>query len=245
MPYLYDPRTNIITETTYDYLMELTGLSRSGLSRAKSKGRKIRKINCYVMDTKVSIKQRKTWYEKEEYNNEAWKEIKGSNGQYLLSNYGRFKRLYKTNTAVVLPYLHKKTGYLRVKVMFQGKYAAYNVMSLVGFHFIEGPKPGEVIRHKNGIKTDDFAGNLEYVSKKILAKSTGPMSKSKPVVQLDKDTLEIIGEYRSAREAGRKCYLSYQAVLDNCNHKSKTSGGFIFMFSDEYESKFDDMEDDY
>ncbi|MDH8003018.1 hypothetical protein [Bacillus cereus] len=66
-------------------------------------------------------------------------------------------------------------------------------------------------------------------------KMTGGKSKGKPVIQLDMNTREVIDEFRSAREAGRRCFLSYQAVLDNCNHKSRTSGGYIFMFAEEYE----------
>jgi len=234
MVLLYDPRTNVLSETTYEYLVELTGLSISTLMSAKSRGRRIRSIGCYIVKDTVTAQQRKEWYAKETFDNEVWKPIEGSDGKFLISNYGRFKRIGKKKTWFLLPFPTGK-GYLGIKVKYNGKYKSYRVATLVALHFLEAPQPGEVLRVKNGIKTDTFAGNLEYVSKEKRGKMTGGKSKGKPVIQLDMNTREVIDEFRSAREAGRRCFLSYQAVLDNCNHKSRTSGGYIFMFAGEYE----------
>ncbi|WP_433958571.1 NUMOD4 domain-containing protein [Cytobacillus horneckiae] len=235
MLFLYDPTTNISTETTYEYLMELTGKKNINLRSIKSRGLKINNLNCYLADEKTTVAQRKAWYEKEKFHNEVWKAITGSDDKFLVSSYGRIKRVYKNHTAFLLPFLHKKSKQLHVKVKFEGKYAGYKVSKLVAFHFIGKPKLGEVVHHKNLVITDNYFGNLEYITRNQLGKKTGFKSKSKPVIQLDRDTLEPINEFRSAREAGRKCYLSYQAVLDNCNRKSKSSGGFIFMFTEDYE----------
>jgi hypothetical protein len=236
MFYLYDPRTNLLTETNYKYLEELTGLKKETLSHYKTKRRKISKINCYLVDEKITLKQRRDWYEKEKYQNEIWKEIKGSDGKFLVSNYGRFKRIYKNHSSFLLPYLNKKRGYLQIKALFNGRYGDHKVSIIVAHHFIGTPKRGEVVHHKNSIITDDFAGNLEYISRASLGRKTGFKSKSKAVIQLDIHTLEVLDEYRSAREAGRKNYISYQAVLDNCNHKTKVCcGNFLFIFTDEYE----------
>ncbi|MBE3571123.1 MAG: hypothetical protein IMW92_13805 [Bacillales bacterium] len=235
---LYDPRTNILSETSIPYLMELTGRSKSNLYAHKKQKRKIKDINCYLTDENVSLEQRRIWYESETYEDEAWKVVHGSDGKFLISNYGRFKRVRKEKTYFLMPFFHKRTGKLMIKVQFNGRYGQYPIANLVAYHYIGLPKPGEVLHHKNLIKTDNFAGNLEYISRQKLGKKTGGMAKSKPVVQLNKDTMEVINEYRSAREAGRQCYLSYQAVLDNCNHKSRTSGGYIFMFAEEYEKLY-------
>lgn len=51
-----------------------------------------------------------------------------------------------------------------------------------------------------------------------------------------------IEEYRSAREAGRKTFLSYQAVLDNCNGKTKIAGGvYKFMFVSDYDRELGEI----
>jgi len=232
--YLYDPRTNITTETNYELLADITGNSISSLQSMKSKKRKIRKINCYLIDEKVTIQQRRAWYENENYMGETWLEIKGSGGKYLISSYGRVKRVCKDKEKLLLPYLKKSEGLLEIKVLFNGIHQRCKVGRLVAEHFIGPSKEGYVLVHSNGIKTDDHCSNLKYIIKSQMGKKYGGNSRSKPVVQLHPDTREVIGEFRSAREAGRECYLSYQAVTDNCNYKSKKSGGYIFMWESEY-----------
>lgn len=245
--YLYDPRTNITTETTFTYLEGLTGQTKITLMSLRSRKKKATKINCYLVDDTLTVEQRREWYAAEKYHNEVWKEIESFNGKYLVSNYGRFKRVCKNGKVnFMMPYL-KKTGgrqrFLQVKLSFNGTSKDYDIAKLVAKHFIDDPKPGEVLRHKNLIKTDNFSGNLEYISKEKLGKITGGLSKSKPVVQLDKDTLEVLGEFKSAREAGRQCFVSYQAVMDNCNKKSKVCGGYyIFMWEEEYEKLVEGVE---
>ncbi|MGG4200732.1 NUMOD4 domain-containing protein [Peribacillus frigoritolerans] len=235
MLYLYDPRTNISTETTYKELELLTGKSFSSLATHKSKKMKLSNINCFLSDHKTTVQQRKEWYVKEKYFNEVWKVIEGSDEKFLISNYGRFKRLYKRTDMILLPYLHKRSGNLMIKVQFKNKVKKYNISHLVAYHFVGNPKQGEVLHHKNLIKTDNYFVNLEFITNEKLGKKTGFKSSSKPVVRLDKDTMEVLEEYRSVREAGRKCFFSYQTVLDRCNKKSKPSDGNVFMFAEEYE----------
>lgn len=236
MLYLYDPKINVLTETNYEYLEGLTGQKKQNLMSYKSRGQKLAKIGCYLVDEKVTLKQRKEWYMKEKYHDEHWKVIEGSDDKFLVSNYGRFKKIYKKKEGFLLPFIKKKGGYMEAKVRFLGKYGNHKVADIVAHHFVRPKKVGERLLHKNLIKTDNFAGNLEYVSMQELGRRTGQLAKSKPVVLLDPDTLEVLGEFRSAREAGRQNFISYQSVMDNCNKKTKKSGGmFLFMWSEEYE----------
>lgn len=236
MIYLYDPRTNILTETNYKELELLTGKSFSSLATHKSKKMKLTNINCYLADHKTTVKQRKEWYVKEKYHNEVWKTIEGSDGKFLISNYGRFKRLYKKSEMFLLPFLHKRSGNLMLKVQFKNKVKKYKISQLVAYHFVGKPKQGEVLHHKNSIKTDNYFVNLEFIANEKLGKKTGFKASSKPVVRLDKDTMEVLEEFRSVREAGRKCFFSYQTVLDRCKNKTYSSDKDVFMFAEEYES---------
>ncbi|MGP9042129.1 NUMOD4 domain-containing protein [Cytobacillus kochii] len=240
MLFLYDPTINTLTETNYEYLMELTGKKKNNLQVLKSVGRKISSINCYLVDEKVTVEQRRAWYEKEIFHNEVWKPISGSDGKYLISCYGRVKRVYKNRTAFSLPYLLScnPSKQLFIRVRFLGRYDRYPVANLVAYHFIGKPKNNEVLHHKNQIATDNYVANLEYTTRSKVGKKTGFKSRSKPITQLDMKTLEPINEFRSAREAGRNCFLSHQSILNNCNHKSKSTGGFVFMFTDDYEQTF-------
>lgn len=236
--FLYDPRTNVLTPTTYEEISGIQGTTMGTLRSVKSQKKKVPRINCYLVDDTITLKQRREWYEKEYFVNETWAVIEGSDDCFLVSNYGRFKRLYQNGKEkMLLPYFHTRKNVMQVKLRFKGKYSDQRVAQIVAYHFVEGPaEEGMVVHHKNLIKTDNFSGNLEYIKRDVLGKKTGGIAKSRPVVQLNKDTLEYVDEFRSAREAGRKCFVSYQSVMDCCNHKYKTSGGlWVFMWTDEYE----------
>lgn len=56
------------------------------------------------------------------------------------------------------------------KVRINGKYDQYKISIIVGKHFVGDPKPGEVLRHKSGVRTDNFAGNLEWINRQKLGK---------------------------------------------------------------------------
>ncbi len=239
MEKLYDPRYNITREVTMSYLSELTGKSIATLFSLKSKGARIENINCYLLKKDTTVNQRREWYAKQTYHDERWKEVMGSDGKFLISNYGRFKRVHKTKQPTFLLPVQKKAGYLEIKVQFRGVYKAYTISRLVGYHFIgDPPSPNHVLRHKNGIRWDDYVNNLEYVTKSVCNKKIGGLARSRAIVQLDKDTGEVLGEYRSAKDVERKCFISSQSVLDCCNKKTKiTAGMYIFQYLDEYEEE--------
>jgi hypothetical protein len=237
--YLYDPRTNISTLTTYKELNAFTGNDISNFSKAKRDKRKIRAIGCYLSEGIPSMEQRREWYSNEEYPDEAWKTIKDSDGQFLISTYGRVKRLFKSHEKLLLPFQRKGRGNLFIKAKFKGKYGDHKVGHLVAFHFIREIEPGESVVRKNGIVTDDYVANLKICSKQELGRMTGYKAKSKEVVQLDPATGEIVNEFRSAREAGRQTNFSYQAIMDRCNkvypYKNEE---FVFRWSEEYEEEW-------
>ncbi len=236
--YLYDPRTNITTETTIKKLASVSGNTINSIQKCRLYNTKIRSLNCYVTSEKQSVKQRYEWYSKEEVENEFWKIVDGSDGKYKVSNHGRVKRIFKSSERFCLPFLRGRSrNNLFVKIQFLNRYADIKVAHVVAHHFIRPRNTGDVVYRKNGIVTDDYAGNLKYISKEELGRLTGFKAKSKPVVKICLESQEVIDEYRSAREAGRNNYLSYQAVLDNCNGVSRLAGGMKFMFSENYEKR--------
>lgn len=188
------------------------------------------------MDEKTTIKQRKEWYNKEVIEDESWKYVIGSNKEYMISNYGRIKRIEQNREMYIMPYIRaKQSPYMCARLTYNHIHKQYKVSTLVGIHFHGLPQNGEVLRHKNGIKTEHYSHNLEYVQRSDIAKKAGALATSRPVVQIDIDTNEVINEYRSAAEAGRACFLTRQAILNCCKGRNKTSGGFIFKFAEEIE----------
>lgn len=259
--YLYDPRYNLKTETTYDKLEKLFGISKNSLASHKSQYLKIKK-RYYLIDDKVTIGKIKELYTKEIFKNEIWKEIEGSEGKFLVSDYGRFKRIYKSSPGgkLLLPYFinsrknNRNKQYIKVK--FKGVYKEYNIARLVAYHFVDiyytrdsliRKSKAEkykyynydelTVYHKNEIVYDNNACNLEWLDREDLLKKTAHKCKTKgTIVAKDASTGEIIDYFRSSREAAEKLYICKKAVLDSLNHKWKTNiaaGTYIFEYEDE------------
>lgn len=98
--------------------------------------------------------------------NEEWRDIKGYDGRYQVSNYGRVRslRLNKINgkfkTLIIKPSSRK--GYLLYGLSKNGKTKTYSAHRLVALSFIENPNGYDQINHKNGIKNDNRVINLEW-----------------------------------------------------------------------------------
>lgn len=105
--------------------------------------------------------------------NEIWKDIQGYEGRYQVSNMGRVRRLalpmqtptgysYHLNVRIRKPSLDSTTGYLRLVLTDGHNHKTFNVHKLVALHFVPGYKPGLIVNHKNEIRQDNRADNLEW-----------------------------------------------------------------------------------
>lgn len=99
---------------------------------------------------------------------EVWKEIAGYEGWYSVSSMGRVRRDKKTThrhrNGPTSGYL-RKDGYMNVFISnTTGVFKTYTVHKLVAEAF-HGPRPrGMEVNHINGIKDDNRACNLEWVT---------------------------------------------------------------------------------
>jgi hypothetical protein len=118
---------------------------------------------------------------------------------------------------------YKKKGLYIVGLTRNGKKKEHRVHKIMQEVFMEEPKPGQVLHHKNGIKTDNSLTNLEYISRQELGAKTGAKGRKRTVRKTDPETNEIVEVDSSARAAGRENYLSRQTITDYCNkiHKIK------------------------
>lgn len=101
--------------------------------------------------------------------NEIWAEIKGYEGLYQVSNYGRVRSLNYNRTGGVreiATQLNKATGYIYCCLSKDGKQKCSIVHRLVAEAFLPNPNGYEQIDHRNNKRTDNRAVNLRWVSRK-------------------------------------------------------------------------------
>ena len=155
---------------------------------------------------------------------EIWKEI-NEYPNYMVSNMGRVKSLDKyvrsKNNSIALkkgrilkPSVNK-IGYLLIGLWKNGKQKFFTIHRLVAKAFVPNPNNYPQVNHKNEIKDDNRAENLEWCDAKYnnnygtrLEKITNGKC-SKPVLQINKTTNEVIAEFPSIKEVERQLGISH------------------------------------
>ena len=105
---------------------------------------------------------------------EVWKDIKGYEGHYQVSDLGRVKSLsrvvksrvgvFGTKKEIILKTFKNGDGYLKYKLCINGKEKSVISHRLVANEFLENPFNKPQVNHKNGIKDDNRVDNLEWVT---------------------------------------------------------------------------------
>ena len=100
-----------------------------------------------------------------------WKQVIGFEGLYIVSENGNVLSLgngCSTNTLTKnerhLTQRLSRNGYLNVKLSKQGERTYISVHRLVALSFIPNPEKKPQVNHKDGNKSNNSIGNLEYLS---------------------------------------------------------------------------------
>ena len=165
---------------------------------------------------------------------EQWKEIAGYEGLYEVSDLGRVKSLWYGKEKILKP--HKNTdGYLRVNLCKDGKAKHSKVHRLVAEAFIPNTQGLETVNHKDEVKTNNVASNLEWMSQKD-NNNYGTRNKrigeafSKQVQMFDKYTGELLATFPSICEAWRVTGIYQSHISECCNGKQKSAGGYVWKY---------------
>ena len=188
---------------------------------------------------------------------EIWVDICGYEGLYQVSNQGRVRSLdreiYKNNNvkqfskSFILKF-EKNKGYNYVHLFKNGVRKRMAVHRLVAEAFIPNPGNKPEVDHINTIRDDNRVENLHWVTPK--ENMENPLTKEKrktikptvrpkgtnsiKVVQLDKDTNELIKIWNSAMEAQRECGFDNGNINRCCRGKYKSHKGYKWMYYEDY-----------
>lgn len=196
---------------------------------------------------------------------EIWRDVKGYEGLYQVSNLGRVKsleRFIKTrkNKNGMNGYIHKQEsiriptkdykGYLRLNLCKEGKQKPFKVHRLVAQAFIPNPNNLPQVNHKDENKENNCITNLEWCTneynhnygtrnKRVAEKQKGrkiPFEQIKnkiAVLQINKDTNEVIRKYDSIKEAQICCGVKthYSHIGECCKGERKTAYGFKWRYA--------------
>ncbi len=113
---------------------------------------------------------------------EIWKEIKGFEGLYEVSNLGRVKSLKRKFTSkekFLKPYV-STGGYLRVTLSKKGKVKNKKIHQLLAVAFLKHKPCGMklVVDHINNVKTDHRLDNLQIVTHRYNVSKSTPKGSS-------------------------------------------------------------------
>ena len=179
---------------------------------------------------------------------ETWKDIKGYEGLYQVSNMGRIKSLERTVTKKngrkytvkgrILKPGTDRDGYLLVILSnTSGKRKTFKVHRLVCEAFHENPENKPCVNHIDENKTNNTANNLEWCTYEEnnthgtrLARSA--KSQSKPVGQYTRDG-ELIKVWQSVNEVERQLGFDCGNISKVALGKQKTAYGYVWKYVEE------------
>lgn len=163
---------------------------------------------------------------------EVFIDIKGYEGLYQVSNYGRVRSLnynHTGETRVLKPRKDTK-GYLLVHLCKNGKQKNCKIHRLVATAFIPNPDELPCVNHIDECKTNNIVTNLEWCTVKYNTNyGTAIERRSKRVYQYTKDG-SFVRSYPSQMEAERQTGYDDGYISNCCNGKRKSAYGYRWSY---------------
>jgi hypothetical protein len=182
---------------------------------------------------------------------EIWKDIKGFEGLYKVSNTGKVKSLtrkvkgksgsYRTINEKLISLTDNGKGYLVLTLYKDEKRYFKKIHRLVAEAFIDNPLNKPEVNHKDGNKKNNNVNNLEWVTtlencqhrqlNRLGNIENATKSKYKPIAKIDLNTGKIIKKFSSVKEAAKEfnCHLDAIARVARGERNSYKGYGYKYI----------------
>lgn len=185
---------------------------------------------------------------------ELWKDIKGYEGSYQVSNFGRVRSVTRivdctggkrTVKGKMLKLFTTRNPYLCVDLRNHQKHKTAYVHRLVAENFIANPYNYPIINHKDNNPQNNNVNNLEWCTQSYNIKYSYIYGNAKPttgcfkkgniphnlrkIEQYDKNG-NFLKTYNSIKLAAQSINRTPGAIQSCLTGNSKTSGGYIWKY---------------
>lgn len=168
---------------------------------------------------------------------EIWKDIRGYEGLYQVSNTGRVRSLDRkvhhpnggerfSKGQIIKPGITPK-GYLFVQLSIGGKINAKRVNRLVADAFIPNPQNAEAVNHKDKNRKNNNVENLEWCS----VTYNNRYSLARAVIQYDLNG-KPLAKWDAISDAAKATGVNPSNIAQCCRGNRRTAGKFIWEYEE-------------
>lgn len=183
---------------------------------------------------------------------EEWKDIKGFEGEYAISSYGRLASYCKGKWNL-RKLNNRKNDYFRVVLISKERKKSISIHRLVAETFIPNPNGLRYVHHKDGNKQNNAVSNLVWMSSKDHHKlhmkenphlldgmnNYNKYIKPKKIYQFSRDG-KYIRCFSNAKEASNITGVCHRNItqtasrkIDSSGYRYYTAGGYIWSHEKE------------